>query len=1126
MEGGDVTEADLGRALNALAIPQVVGIGLPDEDNEIDGELLLHVKSVARLVQRAVPGIQIPYPSLVFFPLSESTRIARPAEGDLLNSLTVVVPEDLADPASTNFLVTPDDELFASHVSHATACLAGIWGGTGGQPLEESAHAGEPVARLARCHTRMIEAGYVTDHLATHAFTVGGDGWPNPDPAQYERAKLAETVIAEAARSFVDAHRSVLKRTALPTPDVEPPLTLWAAIKRVVSYIVDRLIFWPIAMVADSIAWFWDTKLAPFVERLAPGSGVRLVRFGREETRNEPLPPRRPEIEDGPVGPAWRDLSSMTVGLVDGGDLPGWLEGLPLRSGSRRLIAESPSNLAPDPDEPSPFGSGLQSSHLFDPKSVDEVVSAELQRAVPVASSLVQQLREAVAKALPASMETPPTTADPTPAETDEGEMPVTPPSSATVSAEAPAEDPVATRIRGLATALLALSEQIRVVLAWQERIASTLLYRIAQELLAELEAVELEATPPSDEELQEAERLEEEAKKVKPRRWRRFVAYSAGLGVVGAWGGLGPGLPSLARPLVVGGALLAWWILTLRSWWRRHVAHSPERRRAQAFREGLVRRESGASWRRDDLVRLERRYEEFLEWGDVLSRFLHRPWVPRPVEYESDRTDYSDAKLPQAARVAYASLGESDVAQLAAMGRASVFRRGWLGLQFDDWLSRATAEWQKRMPSPGVLSGEAPSAFADTSRDADSIRRFVVDLARQGGLRRIDESPLVRGFLDSIGGYELVKTVPAVVDAANLNELPLAPLPDWFEAPTGLVELSDRVRPTVVGVSITTPDGVGWGSGVIVSPDGVAATNRHVVEGATSIEVVLGDGQRMPASVDVVSDYGDLALIRFHPSGPLRAAPPAGRPQLGQGTPVFTLGYPFFFTDTGEPALSWGIVAARRRKLDAGSGMFPGNYVQLNYPAGGGASGSPVFNLAGELIAIHVGGSVDATDQPRGRYISFAVPVDDLLPLLGAVEPDELARVALTENGDQADRLPVEQYLAPLALTPTPCLFGPYGELTAAARAAAGGLLKPAGLVRLSEGAEAEELRVSDFFAPLRIGEPTRAALIRIDWSKAFPLNSREPGETLPWFATCPGDDSQPPTTIQGPTESGLGSL
>src|SRR5690242_6852635 len=57
-----------------------------------------------------------------------------------------------------------------------------------------------------------------------------------------------------------------------------------------------------------------------------------------------------------------------------------------------------------------------------------------------------------------------------------------------------------------------------------------------------------------------------------------------------------------------------------------------------------------------------------------------------------------------------------------------------------------------------------------------------------------------------------------------------------------------------------------GAGSGFVIDTKGFILTNNHVVEGAQSIEVVLGDQSRYPAKVVGADPRNDVALIKIEP--------------------------------------------------------------------------------------------------------------------------------------------------------------------------------------------------------------------------------------------------------------------
>lgn len=169
-----------------------------------------------------------------------------------------------------------------------------------------------------------------------------------------------------------------------------------------------------------------------------------------------------------------------------------------------------------------------------------------------------------------------------------------------------------------------------------------------------------------------------------------------------------------------------------------------------------------------------------------------------------------------------------------------------------------------------------------------------------------------------------------------------------------------------------TLPAGVG--SGVIVTADGFALTNHHVVQGADEILVTLADGRTVPAE-RVGSDPGtDLAVLRLEASDlvPARIADSDG---LQVGDWVVAVGSPFGLDHT----VTAGIVSAKgrsgltarqatRQRVD----RFE-EFIQTDAAINPGNSGGPLVNLHGELVGIN--SMIASSDGGGSVGIGFAIP-------------------------------------------------------------------------------------------------------------------------------------------------------
>ncbi len=161
------------------------------------------------------------------------------------------------------------------------------------------------------------------------------------------------------------------------------------------------------------------------------------------------------------------------------------------------------------------------------------------------------------------------------------------------------------------------------------------------------------------------------------------------------------------------------------------------------------------------------------------------------------------------------------------------------------------------------------------------------------------------------------------------------------------LPELVRRVKPTVV--AIVTYDAKGnplmTGSGFFVRA-GQVVTNMHVIDGARRVEVKTLDGKGrvyQAAGALAIDEEGDLALLsvelpaeRAHNSDLTSVLP-------DEGEKIFVIGNPLRL----EGSVTDGIVSAVREVPNMG------RILQITAPISHGNSGSPVFNMHGQVVGV-----------------------------------------------------------------------------------------------------------------------------------------------------------------------------
>src|SRR5438270_3723293 len=210
------------------------------------------------------------------------------------------------------------------------------------------------------------------------------------------------------------------------------------------------------------------------------------------------------------------------------------------------------------------------------------------------------------------------------------------------------------------------------------------------------------------------------------------------------------------------------------------------------------------------------------------------------------------------------------------------------------------------------------------------------------------------------------------------------------------VVRVVERVTPSVVNVR----RGQSGGSGVIVTPDGYALTNAHVVDGAQAVEVTLGSGKEARAQVVGSDPATDLAVIRIAESG-LPVAELAETDSLRVGQLVIAIGDPLGFHST----VTTGVVSALGRSLSARDGRLIENVIQTDAALNPGNSGGPLVDTHAKVVGINT------AIIPTAQGICFAIPAATARMVAGMLIRDGRVRRAYLGIGGAAT--PIGRQLA-----------------------------------------------------------------------------------------------------------------
>lgn len=200
-------------------------------------------------------------------------------------------------------------------------------------------------------------------------------------------------------------------------------------------------------------------------------------------------------------------------------------------------------------------------------------------------------------------------------------------------------------------------------------------------------------------------------------------------------------------------------------------------------------------------------------------------------------------------------------------------------------------------------------------------------------------------------------------------------------EDETSVASVAEEVSPSVVSIVSESLNRNQWGqlgvqsgagSGVIVGDNGYIMTNKHVIDGANKLQVVLSDGKTYD-NVKVVSKdpLNDLAFLKIDGAKNLPAAEIGESSTVKVGQRVVTIGNSL---GQYQNTVTTGIISGTGRPIAAESGDSVESLtdlLQTDAAINPGNSGGPLLNMAGQVIGINTAVAADA------EGIGFAIPID-----------------------------------------------------------------------------------------------------------------------------------------------------
>jgi S1-C subfamily serine protease len=261
--------------------------------------------------------------------------------------------------------------------------------------------------------------------------------------------------------------------------------------------------------------------------------------------------------------------------------------------------------------------------------------------------------------------------------------------------------------------------------------------------------------------------------------------------------------------------------------------------------------------------------------------------------------------------------------------------------------------------PAPDDRLWRHPSEMA-VNRPPGRRQLWVVGLASA-----LAASLLSTGLAVLAGNLLDAGSAERAVDTAGLF-----PQPTLASARADVVEVAERVRPAIVQLKVEKGR-AGSGSGVLFRSDGHLLTNAHVVDGATSVVVVLASGREVAARVVGSDPDSDTAVVKVD-GGPYPVASLGSTADLKVGQEAIAIGSPLGLS--GGPSVTVGVVSALHRSVRTRTGQNLIDMVQTDAPIAPGSSGGALLDSNGRVIGITT--AVAMTDTGAEGF-GFATPID-----------------------------------------------------------------------------------------------------------------------------------------------------
>jgi putative serine protease PepD len=228
----------------------------------------------------------------------------------------------------------------------------------------------------------------------------------------------------------------------------------------------------------------------------------------------------------------------------------------------------------------------------------------------------------------------------------------------------------------------------------------------------------------------------------------------------------------------------------------------------------------------------------------------------------------------------------------------------------------------------------------------------------------------------DSSSSTTTVVRETSAAPATNASSSSLSVTDVYRRAASGVVEITVATG----GANQFGGSGQAQGSGFVYDTNGHIVTNEHVVDGATSVTVMLANGKRYTAKVVGTDASTDLAVLKIDaPASQLHPLALADSSSLAVGAGVVAIGSPFGLQGT----VTSGIVSALHREIEAPNNFTIQDAIQTDAAINHGNSGGPLLDLQGRVIGVN---AQIKSDSGGNEGVGFAIPSNTVRSVVSAI--------------------------------------------------------------------------------------------------------------------------------------------